>query len=374
MRQAEQRDLGADQGAVGLVEVQQLQRLVIAGVFQVLADEAPRVAFQAAVFEVHGEEGEVGGDVGEAERFVEFDAVEQHHALVDDRGIAQVDVAVAFADETVRLARLEYRKQALEGGFRPGFQGVQLLQVGLLGEQRTDLLEVLPHRRHAGFRGAQRVFLGDLRRALVEIGDLLGQGVDMRRAQLAAGLDVAEQAGLGELAALQQVFDGRAVAAQHGGFFTAGDRQDFQVQAFGEALVEAQLFLAEMLARFQAGEVEEAEVHRLLDLVGIAAGEQDPGDVGFDQSETLHRVRKEGRVLQGGNQRLAHGGSLVICIGKRRIMAAGAGCANFAARRQPIDGRLVEAPTGPAAPCGAGRRRARIPPCGDVCPLWIKYV
>ncbi|MCY1394034.1 hypothetical protein D9M71_89480 [compost metagenome] len=318
MGQAEQGDLGAHQGAVGLVEIQQLQRLVVAGVFEVLADEAPRMALQSAILEVHGQEGEIGADVGEAERLVEFDAVEQHHLIVDDRGITQVDVAMAFADEAVGLARLEYRQQAIEGSFRPGFQGIQLLQVAGFRQQRTDLLEILPHRRHAGFGRAQRILLGNLRSALVEIGDLPGQGIDVRFAQFAACLHFAEQTFLGELAAFEHVLDGRTGTVQYWRILAAGDRQDFEVQAFSQALVEAQLFLAEVLAGFEAGEVEEAEVHRLLDLVDVGAGEKYPGNVGLDQPEVLYRMREEGRVLQGGDQRLAHGRSL---LGKYESLA-----------------------------------------------------
>ncbi|MNL42935.1 hypothetical protein D3C87_1654230 [compost metagenome] len=108
-RHAEQADLGAYQCAIGFIEVQQLKALVITGQLQVLADETTRQALQAAVFEVHRQETGVGIDVGEAERFVELDAVEDHDLAVDFRGVAQVDVTVAFADETVRLALGEQR-------------------------------------------------------------------------------------------------------------------------------------------------------------------------------------------------------------------------------------------------------------------------
>ncbi|MNE48964.1 hypothetical protein D3C80_1434560 [compost metagenome] len=75
--QAEQADLGADHGAVGLVERQQGQPLVVAGQLQVGIDEAPRQRLEAAILEIHGEEGGVADYVDQAERFVELDAVEQ---------------------------------------------------------------------------------------------------------------------------------------------------------------------------------------------------------------------------------------------------------------------------------------------------------
>ncbi|MNR26505.1 hypothetical protein D3C85_1437210 [compost metagenome] len=74
-----------------------------------MADETSCQGLQATVFQVHCQETGVGVDVGEAERFVELDAVEDHDLAVDFRGVAQVDVTVAFADETVRLALGEQR-------------------------------------------------------------------------------------------------------------------------------------------------------------------------------------------------------------------------------------------------------------------------
>ncbi|MNJ62024.1 hypothetical protein D3C77_578430 [compost metagenome] len=114
-----------------------------------------------------------------------------------------------------------------------------------------------------------------------------------------------------ELAHLQRIFDRRARAIQLRRLLATGDRQYLQVQAGGHALVQAQFFFAEVLACRQRGEVEKAEVHRLLDLVGELAGENDPGDVCFDDPQVVDRMRIEGRILQGGDQCLAHGLSLL---------------------------------------------------------------
>ena len=260
-RHAEQADLGANQGAVGLIEVQQFQALVIAGQLQVLADEATGQALQAAVFQVHRQEPGVGVHVGEAERFVELDAVEDHDLAVNYRSVAQVDITVAFADETLGLALGEQWLEAFEAAFGPGLQGVQLQQVGLVAEERADLLEVLPHRGHDAVRGPGFVFCRHARCVEVEAGDLLSHLVDVRGGQFAIGLQRAEQTVLRKLAHFQGVLDGRAFAAQLRCFGAAGDRQHFEIQILGQALVQAQLFSAEMLASLEAGEVEEAEIH-----------------------------------------------------------------------------------------------------------------
>ncbi len=273
-------------------------------------DEAPGLAFQSAILKVHGQEGGIRGDIDQAERLVEFDAVEQHDLAIDQRGIAQVKVAMAFANEALLAALFEQWAQARDAGFGPVFESVQLAQVFRLAEQRAYLFEVLPHRCDDRIGAVQRVVRLYLRGAEVEACDLLGQSVDMRIGQLAAGLDLGQQLGLRELAHLQHVLEGIAVAADHRSIRRAGDRQHFQVEVRCHALVEAQLFFAEMLARGQIGEVEEAEVHRLLDLVGVLAGEDHPGNMGFDDPKAFGGVRIQGRILQGGDQCLAHGHSL----------------------------------------------------------------
>src|SRR5689334_5212788 len=74
----------------------------------------------------------------------------------------------------------------------------------------------------------------------------------------------------------------------------------------GQALVQAQLFAAKMLASFETGEIEEAEIHRLLHFISIGTGEYHPGNMGLDDLEPFYGMRVEGRVLQGSDQGLAH--------------------------------------------------------------------
>ncbi|MNT48777.1 hypothetical protein D3C72_1855770 [compost metagenome] len=100
-----------------------------------------------------------------------------------------------------------------------------------------------------------------------------GHLVDVLGGQFTVGLQGAEHLVLRELAHFQRVLDRFAFATQLRRFGATGDRQDVQVQAFGQALVQAQLFVAEVLACGQFGEIEEAEIHRLLDLVGIVASQ-----------------------------------------------------------------------------------------------------
>src|SRR3990167_115740 len=146
----------------------------------------------------------------------------------------------------------------------------------------------------------------------VEVGNLFGQGVDMRFTQFPARLHVTEQLALRELTHFQRVFDGWTSAAELRGIDAAADRQYFKVEVLSQALIEAQLFLAEVFACAQLGEVEKAEIHRLLELVGKGDGEHHPGNMGFDNLELLYGMGVEGRVLQCGDQSLAHGRSLAL--------------------------------------------------------------
>jgi hypothetical protein len=56
------------------------------------------------------------------------------------------------------------------------------------------------------------------------------------------------------------------------------------VQRRRKAPIQPQFLVTEAPAHGQCREVEERETHRLLELVGQRASEQDPGDVGLDQA------------------------------------------------------------------------------------------
>ena len=198
---------------------------------------------------------------------------------------------MAFADKPLGLALLQQWLETGEAGFGPGLKGIELQQVSFVGQERADLLEVLTHRLHDGFRGALVMFQRDMRGVCVEMGNLLGHFVDVRSGQFAIGLQRAQQLALRELAHFQHVLDSRAFAAELRRVGAAGDRQYVQVQAFGQALVEAQLFIAEEFAATEFGEIKKAEVNRFFDLVGVRAGEDHPGNVGLDNLKPVDFMR-----------------------------------------------------------------------------------
>jgi hypothetical protein len=93
----------------------------------------------------------------------------------------------------------------------------------------------------------------------------------------------------------------------------SGDRHHREVPAGGGAAVEAQLLLAAAAPRLEGAEIEEAEAHRLLDLVGEIAREQHPGDVRLDLLDLRDRVGVAPRVGERGDDalRVLHAGLLM---------------------------------------------------------------
>ena len=110
---------------------------------------------------------------------------------VDQRGVAQVDVAVAFADEALRLELLEHRQQAFEAAFRPGFEGIQLFRSALV--QRRGTCSKFCRTGAADLGGAQRVLQRHLRSVLGGSARPARPFVNMLVGQFAAALIAASR-------------------------------------------------------------------------------------------------------------------------------------------------------------------------------------
>jgi hypothetical protein len=84
--------------------------------------------------------------------------------------------------------------------------------------------------------------------------------------------------------------DDLALAFEGQASVRAAQRDDAEVDLWGEAAVEFDLPFAGGLAQLQRGEIEEPQLDRLLDLEDLVLCEQNPGDVGLDE---VDRVRGE---------------------------------------------------------------------------------
>lgn len=110
-----------------------------------------------------------------------------------------------------------------------------------------------------------------------------------------------------ELAHFYRIFDDLAGAVEARLRRRAADRHHVEIELRREALIETQLFVAEVAALFQRGKIQKAKTHRLFDFVRDLAREQNPGDMRFEHAESTHRVRIKLRVLQGLNELGIHG-------------------------------------------------------------------
>ena len=86
--------------AVDEIEAQDAEALVVAGRFEVGGQEPGRQVRPLPRLQIGDDERDVVHDVNPAHRGVELEAVEQRDATVDQRDVAEMEVAVAFAHES----------------------------------------------------------------------------------------------------------------------------------------------------------------------------------------------------------------------------------------------------------------------------------
>ncbi|OIQ95904.1 hypothetical protein GALL_220370 [mine drainage metagenome] len=139
----------------------------------------------------------------------------------------------------------------------------------------------------------------------MEAGDDAGQGVDLPGAELARCRQPVIERRLREAAHLHRVFERPRCfgGAKDRRRFRAENGHHLQIELRRQPPVQAQLFFAVEAPRRQRREVEEAEIHRLLDLVGVIARQQDVGDVGLDLLDTCNRMRIARRIAKRCDQR-----------------------------------------------------------------------
>ena len=99
-----------------------------------------------------------------------------------------------------------------------------------------------------------------------------------------------EHPALGQTAHPDGRLDGASRATEEVAAISLHDVDDAEVDVRAKPAIEPDLVLAVGQAPLAGREVEEAEVDRLLDLVGERAGQDDPGDVGLAQLDGVGRV------------------------------------------------------------------------------------
>ena len=186
----------------------------------------------------------------------------------------------------------QQRQQLVVALQAPALHGRQQLLLGRLQRVGPGLGEVLDHGGAQRGGGARLVAAGGGmagRRGGLLAGQFAAQGAHQGAVQLAPRGDIAQQLRLVEAPHLHGVIEQLPTSitlpavCEDRPARGRGDRHYREVELGGEALVEGQFLFAEETALFQGGKIQEAEIHRLLDLVGVFPGQDDPGDMGFPQ-------------------------------------------------------------------------------------------
>ncbi|GBD17381.1 hypothetical protein HRbin26_02301 [bacterium HR26] len=257
-------------------------------------DEARGQVRATVVIEVHREKSDIHRDIAAPEPRVELDAVHDLQAIRFrplDEHVRQVQVAVPLPDsaaghpaaEEVGLAPEEVRRGVLNPAKLYRRDDVAGIGGGLI----QVLADVVPD----CLRRSPLVHPRPGRRLLaVEARQAIGERGQHRLVQLAAPEHPQQHPIIRQPAHLDRVLDDRAVTVELELAADLDHRHHAQVDIPCEPAVEPHLLLAEMVPQFQRGEVQEAEVDRLLDLVDQVASQEDDRDVRLLDVDGLHRI------------------------------------------------------------------------------------
>ena len=191
----------ANQRAIHHVEAQHRQPGVVPAVLEVSIQKSIREVAPAMGDEVHREERRVAQHVDPAQRRIELDAVERRHIVAKHQGIRQVQVTMALAH--------------LAGGLTLDPPWCQCL--GLLGDPRAqrrairtvlfDSVECARGLRDDALRRTEPRARLDGRCGAMELGQTLGEAVDVRRVELAGRKPLGHQRAGRKAPHLQRDFD-----------------------------------------------------------------------------------------------------------------------------------------------------------------------
>ena len=228
------------------------------------------------VTQVHRGERNVIDDVDPAQRLVEFHTIEQLNAFLDPEDVAKVQVAVAVADAALVTPSQKNLSQVVERvphtnqkviDPRPHcglvYTLIDLSEILLVPV--ADLIDIAP--RRAGRRA-----LG----VAVDPGDAVSKRFDLANVKSTGGQPSRKQGGLIELTHLHRVFDDFTLGAIHLGV-TIGrraNRNDTEIHVAADRRIERNFPLAIATPSLEGTKIDEAEIHRLFDLVGELAGQK----------------------------------------------------------------------------------------------------
>ena len=311
--------------------------------------------------EVHHEKAHVGDRVAVPEPLVELDAV-QHHQVVgglavrEEVDVVQVEIAVGVPRNVALGPVRHQRPDLLQAPAGEAAEAVVDRPAHRLPHVVHGLVEVLHGVARHDVPASEGGDLGPRGRLPMEPGDAPCHARQVPFLQLAPVQPLTERRVLREAAHLHDVLhDGPGPAGRGGagiGLLSGGkrrsepevavhpdQRRDAQIDVRGQPPVQEDLLAAIAPASLQGREVQEAQVHRLLHLVGEVAGEEDHRDVGVVHLDGHRRMGVGGGAAEGldhtveghGDVRLA--GRRGVGVGAQRSLpGSGSGGAGRTSR------------------------------------------
>ncbi|OIQ64702.1 hypothetical protein GALL_537460 [mine drainage metagenome] len=122
LAQPDRRHLGPHQGTVDGIKRQHQGRFVVTATAQYLVDEPVRKPRLAVRQQIGIGERDFAGDIDPAQFFIELDAVEHAHPLLDQHQIGQMQVTMALAHPATALPRRHQRRKLLQALLAPVLQ------------------------------------------------------------------------------------------------------------------------------------------------------------------------------------------------------------------------------------------------------------
>src|SRR5215831_994939 len=167
-------------------------------------------------------------------------------------------IAVAFAHETVALARYEIAATSDKRALAPGFEftGVGLPDRVIDGIE--EVLKILLHGLIDSLRCPKVARRFCRRDAGMKRTHRMGQEVDVRHLQLAGLYEMAQQGSLGKLHHFHRILNGSTLAVQTRSLWRARDGDHVEVQLGCQTAIEAEFFLTEEVAFGERGEIDKA--------------------------------------------------------------------------------------------------------------------
>ena len=267
---------------------------------EIAVEQQIRLRDKAARHKVHQREGEIVQQVASGDALVEFDGVEQDRRVVDQRDIAEMQIAMttAYASPSRATAQdiARSRQRATRGGDQ-GFGAGGIEEGGRGGEGRLVLRDIIAER-------AREIEVGADRRTRVGGDDDARKTRDTFAREFSARGEAVEGHRFVKAPHAHGPFDDLARAADFQATGINDDGNDAQIDGGRVAAVDGKLGLAGEATLFQRGKIHEGKAHRALDLVNIVAREKDDGAMGVD---ALNRAAMGRRVAEKGQNSVLRG-------------------------------------------------------------------